>query len=669
MPLPTVRSLPPCPIRQRFAGSAGALVCLARVMRQLLCALLLVAGPLLAQAQDQIRAQAVLEDPGAAMTIEQVAASQAFVPLDGMLVGGYTDSVFWLRLQVLPEADKQTLRLRVRPTFVDDLRLYQQDAQGRWQVRVSGDRHPYERAQRSISALGFDIAPEGPTTYYLRLRTSSSAMLHVQALDVSEAARKDALLIFFQVAYMAFMGAVLVWSGRAWWRGRERAMGAFALYQACNLVHAMALMGYYSPFAGASAWADALTSVFVLATAGSGFVFHAVTLGLYGPAPWLLRGLWALAAGVPVLLGLYFAGHDRLALQLNALAVLLCGVLMLLLSLSARREDLPGLRVLRTVYSLQALSIAASMLPFLGWVRAVEWSLQSSLVHGLISASLMAYMLHQRSRLLQAQGEDSRQRAVLAEQRLQLQAEQVAAQERFIDVLTHELKTPISVALMSLGAVQTKDRHTERARRAMGNLDAIVERTRLSVLADSRRLQAQMAPCNVSVLVYECIEDCRAPERVQATVGFELEACTDAQLLGLIVTNLIDNALKYSPPDSAVSVWLDSGLEDDRPERPKADGDEPVPGTRGAPWLCLRVVNAVGAAGVPDASRLFEKYYRSPGAQSHSGSGLGLYLSQHLAALMGARLHHRQLPVVPPGTGLQQVEFTLVLPTSRESHP
>jgi len=50
------------------------------------------------------------------------------------------------------------------------------------------------------------------------------------------------------------------------------------------------------------------------------------------------------------------------------------------------------------------------------------------------------------------------------------------------------------------------------------------------------------------------------------------------------------------------------------------------------------VSNVIGQAGVPDPEHVFDKYYRAPGAQSKSGSGLGLYLSKHIAQLLGGDL-------------------------------
>jgi signal transduction histidine kinase len=335
---------------------------------------------------------------------------------------------------------------------------------------------------------------------------------------------------------------------------------------------------------------------------------------------------------------IYLLGHERWALQVNALLVLMLGVLMMALALSTKREGLPSRRILRAVYGLQSLSIAATILPYLGWVDAIEWSLQSSLVQGLISAALMFFILSRRMQLLRSLADKERQHAALTQQEFNIQKQHVAEQERFIDMLTHELKTPISVAIMSLGASDTDGPYIARAKRALGNLNAIVERTRLSALADSQRLQVQPALCNVSALLYECIDSCSAPKRVKALVGFELETVTDSQLLTLVITNLIENALKYSRQDSAIDVTL---------SRDSATFPQ---------QLRLQVTNTLGAAGAPDPGKVFTKYYRSRGAQSQSGTGLGLYLSQNLAQLIGAQLHYQQ--------DADQLTFSLCLPSS-----
>lgn len=612
-----------------------------RLVRETLL-LLLVLLPPLSQGTELIRSQSVLEDPTGSLRIHQVVSSPDFSPLTSMLVKGYSDSAFWLRIDVSPRPEGGLIQLRIRPTFVDDVRLYAPDtaSAGGWKQRISGDHYPFNASDRSVTALGFAVSPQVPTTYYLRLKTTSSSILHVQALGLADSNKKDAVLVLFQMGYLAFLVAVLFWSLHEYWKSREIVMLSFSFYQTFSMFFSLALMGYLAPFEQAD-WngsMDAVTSMLIMAVALSGIVFHGVTFGLYSPNRWLLRALWVLAAWVPFQMLFYLLGHERWALQVNALVVLVLGVLMILLALSASKEGLPSRRILRVVYSLQSLSIAATMLPYLGWIDAIEWSLQSTLIHGLISAALMFFMLSKRSLQQRSLVEKERQYAALTQQEFKIQTNHVAEQERFIDMLTHELKTPISVAIMSLGASDADGPYIARAKRSLGNLNAIVERTRLSALADSQRLQVAPALCNVSALLYECIDSCSAPDRVKALVGFELETVTDSQLLTLVITNLIENALKYSRQDSLIDVTL---------ARDSAASPQ---------QLCLQVTNSLAAAGAPDPAQVFSKYYRSRGAQSQSGTGLGLYLSQNLAQLIGGRLHYQQDD--------DRLTFSLYLPSS-----
>jgi len=80
---------------------------------------------------------------------------------------------------------------------------------------------------------------------------------------------------------------------------------------------------------------------------------------------------------------------------------------------------------------------------------------------------------------------------------------------------------------------------------------------------------------------------------------------------------LIDNALKYAKPDTLIDIQVRSAT---------------------AESVLARVSNVVGRAGKPDPDHVFDKYYRSAGALSQSGSGLGLYLSKHIAGLLGGDL-------------------------------
>jgi signal transduction histidine kinase len=90
--------------------------------------------------------------------------------------------------------------------------------------------------------------------------------------------------------------------------------------------------------------------------------------------------------------------------------------------------------------------------------------------------------------------------------------------------------------------------------------------------------------------------------------------------LQLIISNLLENALKYSPDSSVVHVRTN--------ECKKVDSE----------GVLIQFINEIGPAGFPDPDRVFEKYYRSPGAQSISGSGLGLYLVRSFTEMLGGKI-------------------------------
>jgi signal transduction histidine kinase len=115
------------------------------------------------------------------------------------------------------------------------------------------------------------------------------------------------------------------------------------------------------------------------------------------------------------------------------------------------------------------------------------------------------------------------------------------------------------------------------------------------------------------------------------TEGLEGASITaDALWFKIVAHNLLANALRYSPEGSTVG-WAQ------RPE--------------GAHWR-IEVSNDVHA--FPDAQRVFDKFYRGPAALKVSGTGLGLYVSRHLARRMGGDLLYEPTP--------ERVRFTWLIP-------
>lgn len=575
---------------------------------------------------DFIVSRTVLEDRSGTLSIEE-AVQAKFLPSEPILSKGYTDSVHWLRIVVRPRADGGELILRIRPAFLDEIKLYEAapSVPGGWKTRVTGDRTPYLERERASMVLGFAIKPAQPeNVYYLRLKTTSTSLLNVEALAPHQAQIKDMRLTLYQTVYLGFMLALLVWAVNDYLSSRQRVVAWFGFHQATYIALNFAFLGAFAPLLESYPpdLVDHLTSLMVWANCLFSAIFHRVLLVPFAPSKFIMRGFDAMVLVMLSELAIMAFGYVRLALHINALMVVLFIPVGLALAFSTRKDVIPGRRVLRTVYSLQAVSLVISQLPVLGWVKAIEWNLNVILVLGSITASLMFILLHLRSRQLVHEGQQALLKLALTRQQLDIERTQREAQNRFMSMLNHELKTPLSVIRMALGMKQTTAAVKNLAQQSVRDVDAIIERCLQTDQLEQKQLAPRRQPCRVDQLLAELRSASATPQRlmIQSETLPALE--TDPQLLRIAVGNLIDNALKYAEPQSAVRI------------------DVSLFEHQGRSGILKRIANASGTAGMPDPQRVFDKYYRAPGAQGKTGSGLGLYLVRSVIEQLGGWIRY-----------------------------
>jgi signal transduction histidine kinase len=579
-----------------------------------------------AWAGDCIVSRAVLEDHAGTLSITE--ASQAkFLPADAILSKGYTDSVHWLRIAVRPCADSGELVLRIRPAVLDEIKLYEPDpaVPGEWKTRVTGDRTPYLARERASVVLGFAIKPAEPeSVYYLRLKTTNSSILNVEALDPHQAQVKDMWLVMYQIGYLGFMLALLVWAINDYVTSRQRVVAWFILHQVSHLFHNFTQMGWLAPLLASdpSGLVDKLTSITVWANSLIGTIFHRTLLKPFAPLRLAMRTFDAIILVILGALAIMAFGHTRLALHITALMITLSIPLAVVLVFSARREAAPGRRILRTIYGLLVVSLLISLLPLLGWVKAIEWNLYTTSINGLIAGCLMSALLHLRSRQLLRKGEQAVLKLALIRQQLDMERSQREMQNRFMSMLNHELKMPLSVIRMALGMKEISAIVKKHAQQSVQDVDAIIERCLQADRLEQRQFVLGLQPCRVDRMLAELHTTSATPQRLVLRFEALPPVATDPQLLRIALGNLIDNALKYAEPQSAVHINV-SLFEH-----------------QGKQGILNSIANASGTAGMPDPQRVFDKYYRGPAAQGKSGSGLGLYLVRSVAELLGGWIRY-----------------------------
>jgi two-component system sensor histidine kinase TctE len=203
------------------------------------------------------------------------------------------------------------------------------------------------------------------------------------------------------------------------------------------------------------------------------------------------------------------------------------------------------------------------------------------------------------------------------------------AQHDFLADVAHQLRTPLAGVKLQLEWMAARHGAEPESARSIAlmrasNERAIRQTNQLLALAraePSRFERKRLESLDLALLVQESIQhfvEEAAKKRID--LGFELapaQVAGDGFLLRDLIDNLVDNALRYTPPGGTVTVSCGR------------DG-----GRAGQGWL---VVEDSGP-GIPAASRelVFSRFVRL--ADKTSGSGLGLAIVRDIAAAHGARV-------------------------------
>jgi PAS domain S-box-containing protein len=194
--------------------------------------------------------------------------------------------------------------------------------------------------------------------------------------------------------------------------------------------------------------------------------------------------------------------------------------------------------------------------------------------------------------------------------------------------IVHDLKSPLST--ISLESELLEDRIEEldpATRSAAANrialnvrfLDRLIHDLLDFCAIDGGRFVLHRRPTELHWLIEHVIDRVVATrDRDRVFFGSVERIVTNVDELRIerVISNLVQNALKYTPSSSSVMVTLDC--------RP--------------PYACIGVIDAGPGVGPSEQATIFDKYTRGHGAPARDGNGLGLYVSKHIVEAHGGRI-------------------------------
>lgn len=225
--------------------------------------------------------------------------------------------------------------------------------------------------------------------------------------------------------------------------------------------------------------------------------------------------------------------------------------------------------------------------------------------------------------------------------------------DSFINAVTHELKTPIASIRLYLETLQTRPVPVEKRQEFYNVMLADTDRLLTTVeqvlragQMGHRRRPLHLVPTDIGALTQECVELARTRYRLNEEALTYRETLANGQRpivqgdrdeLRAALSNLIDNAIKYSDQKIHVSVALSEETKEQVAIKVKDQG-----------------------VGIPAAQlkRIFKRFYRVPGQMMArvKGTGLGLFIVQSIVERHGGKVRAES-----EGEGMGST-FTIQLP-------
>lgn len=203
-------------------------------------------------------------------------------------------------------------------------------------------------------------------------------------------------------------------------------------------------------------------------------------------------------------------------------------------------------------------------------------------------------------------------------------------QQNFIMAITHELKTPIAVTKLNLETLQKHKLDEAKRHKLLSTtleeterLNTLTSNILISFQLDGGRYRIAREELNLSALAATCVQQFkhRFPDREwNIDIQEDIPVSGDTLLLQILINNLLENAVKYSPKGKPVGFRL--GAANGLVELHVTDQGTGIPGG--------------------EKKKIFERFYRMGDelTRKTKGTGLGLYLCRKIA-----RDHHAVITV------------------------
>lgn len=572
---------------------------------------------------------AVLLDPAGHLSFDEVsnpAHAARFTPLNKPLSLGFTSAVAWVKIELTSPESSQWL-LEVGQPILEDVRLYQRTAEGELPVRygtlMESDGVRETAYRRPVFKV--DLTADVPTVLYLRLATRTSMVTTLKLWSPVALFEDSTLETFIWGLVFGSYCLVVFFYSAFWVWTREKIHLYYVLYVGTNLGAAF-LTGRWNDMLGLHIHSNAHTlalGVFICLSLWIAPVFTVSYLGAHRIWPKTSRVYLRTCASVSmvcsglVLMGYY--GQGVMAVQLTSILVIF--ITMGLTGYLAYQGDKKG-QLLLLAFGLFYMGVIWRYLRNIGIIEPSSWNENVYQIGAFIHMMVMSTGIFSSYNTLRQKSEKDRARADAQEKQRERQYE-------FLGMVSHEVRTPLTVISASADNLLIDASLTINAKNRVNKIIRHSEKLQKlfdTYLGNERLLNGdnavRMTNVNLAVVCESLVQDMQDAHgvNIQFDTPVQLNVTCDADLLRVAISNLLENARKHVPEKSGITLSL----------------------SRSGDLAQISVTDQGPGVDDRDMPFIFDAYFRGQGAYTSVGSGLGLHLVQFIAQQHQGRVHAKK---------------------------
>ena len=583
-----------------------------------------------------------LRDPNGKLTPESIISGQHdgdFTLTKNNLNLGFTSDIVWVRLQVQRSSQAPSdWVLTLSPYFLDEVTVYvpaQASIDGIAFNHSGGSALPFkERRFNHPYLLTELILPKDKkVAIYLRINTESATILEAKISTwqgVLKSSQEMYLLLgaYYSIMLLVFFPAL--W--RAVWL-KDKTSRYYVIYLSIYVGNFLAINGVANMLLfDDNTWLNRILMITTVLLIYLGYFLlgnHLFSIKTSYPRVYRLQK-FILAISI-IGLPICFLGYRHIVFPLTMPLALIGIATVWWASYKQMRQGYPPATLYFVAFFIPLFAIIITVIKILGGLPHNVFTTNVLQISSAINIVIIHFSMDYARRFDDYVSIDMKQQSLIKARRQVTQARQeqdklLKGQVRFVDILMHEYRTPISIIsanLDILSMLNKKDndievnKRLEVMKKAVARLIDVFERTNEGNDFISKQITENLKVSTTIALIDDCRHTITAlfPDRqikyTNINVSTSVLVACDNSLIRMVFMNLIENAVKYSQADTAIEIECQQHEKN----------------------VTVAVKNKGNVISPENRQRIFERYYRETSTQDKPGIGIGLHLCKQIILL------------------------------------